>query len=391
MISPRNAVVLCSYRYDPVDRVAVCFVAGSAELQRFYLKSRLATEIKGQVQRTLMQHDDLLLAQRQQDVSSRNITLLATDQQRSVLHGVAPQAQASIVYTPYGHHAAQSGMTRLPGFNGETRDPVTGHYLLGNGYRAFNPVLMRFNCPDNLSPFAEGGVNAYAYCTGDPINVTDPTGHFGHTNFFLGVIQRVFSRWSRVSGALISPVSAPQMILGVEAFKRSVPIVSESTTIKTQLAPSRSAFEMGSSVVVAKGPRVKVKVSASASGPVPATSRAAGKVRKLETAHQGKPWTISTRGMDNRLDATNPRHQNAQRVFDEFESHIRTTGTYPANNSPFKLHKFGGARDQFDDGPLFELSLSVDKRAVFTVDLNKRVVHVRAVGVHWRKGSRNNR
>ncbi|EGH35731.1 hypothetical protein PSYJA_44541, partial [Pseudomonas syringae pv. japonica str. M301072] len=38
---------------------------------------------------------------------------------------------------------------------------MTGHYLLGNGYRAFNPVLMRFNSPDSLSPFGEGGVNAY--------------------------------------------------------------------------------------------------------------------------------------------------------------------------------------------------------------------------------------
>lgn len=389
MRSLRNTAILCSYRYDPLDRVAVCSATGAAELQRFYLKSRLATEIQGQVQRTLIQHDELLLAQHQQDAGSRKITLLATDQQRSVLHGVAPQAQASIVYTSYGHHAAQSGLTCLPGFNGETRDPVTGHYLLGNGYRAFNPVLMRFNSPDNLSPFAEGGLNAYAYCTGDPINVTDPTGHFGHTNFFWGAIQKVFLRRSPVSGALISPVSAPQMISGVGAFKRSVPIVNESTTIKTQLAPSRSAFEVGSSVVVTNGPRVKV--SASASGPVPSTSRAAGKGRRLDTADQGKPWTISTRGMVNRLDATNPRHQNAQRVFDEFESYIRTTGTYPANNSPFKLHKFGGARDQFDEGALFELYLSRDQRGVFTVDLNERVVHVRAVGVHWRKGGRNNR
>uniref|UniRef100_UPI00214B5855 RHS repeat-associated core domain-containing protein n=1 Tax=Pseudomonas sp. UMAB-08 TaxID=1365375 RepID=UPI00214B5855 len=61
--------------------------------------------------------------------------------------------------------------------NGEPPDPVTGHYLLGNGYRAFNPVLMRFNSPDSLSPFGEGGLNGYAYCGGDPVNYRDPTGH----------------------------------------------------------------------------------------------------------------------------------------------------------------------------------------------------------------------
>ncbi|WP_230202737.1 RHS repeat-associated core domain-containing protein, partial [Pseudomonas syringae] len=44
---------------------------------------------------------------------------------------------------------------------------------------AFNPVLMRFNSPDSLSPFGEGGVNAYAYayCEGDPVNRVDPSGH----------------------------------------------------------------------------------------------------------------------------------------------------------------------------------------------------------------------
>ncbi|WP_459203166.1 RHS repeat-associated core domain-containing protein, partial [Pseudomonas fragariae (ex Marin et al. 2024)] len=73
----------------------------------------------------------------------------------------------------YGHRA-QGGP--FSGFNGERADPVTGHYLLGNGYRAFNPVLMRFNRPDSLSPFGRGGLNAYAYCQGDPVNRSDPGG-----------------------------------------------------------------------------------------------------------------------------------------------------------------------------------------------------------------------
>jgi len=35
---------------------------------------------------------------------------------------------------------------------------------------------MRFYSPDTLSPFEKGGVNAYCYCEGDPINNSDPTG-----------------------------------------------------------------------------------------------------------------------------------------------------------------------------------------------------------------------
>jgi RHS repeat-associated protein len=71
-----------------------------------------------------------------------------------------------------------NGLMRVLGFNGEHPEPGTGHYLLGKGYRAFNPVLMRFHSPDSLSPFGAGGLNPYAYCLGDPINRRDPTGHF---------------------------------------------------------------------------------------------------------------------------------------------------------------------------------------------------------------------
>ncbi|MGE8066689.1 RHS repeat-associated core domain-containing protein [Pseudomonas sp. NPDC089569] len=73
------------------------------------------------------------------------------------------------------------------GFNGEVIDPLTGHYLLGNGHRAFNPVLMRFNSPDSLSPFGRGGLNPYAYCLGDPVNFSDPTGKISEINL-IGII-----------------------------------------------------------------------------------------------------------------------------------------------------------------------------------------------------------
>ena len=65
----------------------------------------------------------------------------------------------------------------IAGFNGERIDPVSGHYHPGNGYRAYSPVLMRFTCPDSMSPFGDGGINPYAYCAGDPVNHADPTGH----------------------------------------------------------------------------------------------------------------------------------------------------------------------------------------------------------------------
>ena len=71
--------------------------------------------------------------------------------------------------------AGSGGAHSLMGFAGERREQQVGCYLLGS-YRAYNPVLMRFNSPDAFSPFGEGGLNPYAYCAGDPVNRLDPQG-----------------------------------------------------------------------------------------------------------------------------------------------------------------------------------------------------------------------
>lgn len=77
--------------------------------------------------------------------------------------------------------------TRL-GYNGVVHEAHAPWQVLGNGYRIYNPTLMRFHSPDSVSPFGRGGINAYAYCAGDPINCVDPSGHFlAHFSLLLGV------------------------------------------------------------------------------------------------------------------------------------------------------------------------------------------------------------
>lgn len=78
-------------------------------------------------------------------------------------------------FSPYGHSTLRKSQL---GFNGEFQQALTGLYLLGNGYRAYSPRLMRFHSPDALSPFDEGGINPYAYCQGDPVNLTDASGRW---------------------------------------------------------------------------------------------------------------------------------------------------------------------------------------------------------------------
>jgi len=64
------------------------------------------------------------------------------------------------------------------GHNGQLHETSSHLQHLGNGYRVYSPSLMRFLQPDRQSPFGQGDLNAYAYCNLDPINRSDPSGHF---------------------------------------------------------------------------------------------------------------------------------------------------------------------------------------------------------------------
>jgi RHS repeat-associated protein len=156
--------------------------------QRFYQENHLATELGQQIQRTIFRHQAQPLAQSQSEAGVTETTLLATDQAHSLLKTVSRASLQQFAYTAYGHHPAESGLNRLLGFNGECFDDVTGCYPLGQGNRFYSPVLMRFISPDELSPFAEGGFNSYAYCGNDSINFSDPTGNVK----FRQLIKRYF-------------------------------------------------------------------------------------------------------------------------------------------------------------------------------------------------------
>lgn len=64
------------------------------------------------------------------------------------------------------------------GYNGALHEPGSPWQMLGNGNRVYNLVLGRFHSPDDLAPFAEGGLNCYTYANGDPVNSADPSGSF---------------------------------------------------------------------------------------------------------------------------------------------------------------------------------------------------------------------
>lgn len=140
--------------------------------------------------------------------------------------------KAGLIYEPdasneYEHRLAiyRNGI----GFNGERRDIVTGLYHLGHGYRAYNPVLMRFHATDSMSPFGRGGLNVYSYCLGDPVNLVDPTGHMswqaglGIGLGILGLLVSIFTLGAGIAagvslataGAAVSTASVVTTGLGI--------------------------------------------------------------------------------------------------------------------------------------------------------------------------------
>ena len=108
---------------------------------------------------------------------SSQTRLLATDAQRSTVN-TASESQTTINYGPYGNDSSPPDNQLLSRFTGQSWLPSAIGYFLGNGHRLFNPGLMRFHSADSLSPFGKGGLNAYAYCSNDPVNRSDPSGRY---------------------------------------------------------------------------------------------------------------------------------------------------------------------------------------------------------------------
>lgn len=142
----------------------------------FYQLNKLICIKQGDQHRSIFRHADVPLAEHQVG-GDPSTALLATDDKGSVLVAADEGDSEDHLYSAYGHDPNLPSARTAAGFNGEFFEPHSICYRLGQGYRALSVVLMRFLSADSWSPFGQGGTNAYTYCSGDPINNTDPSGH----------------------------------------------------------------------------------------------------------------------------------------------------------------------------------------------------------------------
>ena len=233
----KKTQTLC-YVYDPLDRLVISQREDAGITQMFYCRDRVSTEHRDNVRLQVFEFEEAIVSYQVLQNGTPHTLLIAGDENRSTLNILNNNQRHAVAYTPYGYHLQEADTPQLLGFNGERFDPFTGYYLLGNGYRAFNPVLMRFNSPDSWSPFGKGGINAYAYCEGDPVNRVDPTGHGFWGRLFRALLRR--QRPSRTGAATSASASTQNLI----SPSRS-PSVSSSSSVSSTASLSSSSKPRG--------------------------------------------------------------------------------------------------------------------------------------------------
>ncbi|APC14456.1 hypothetical protein BLL42_01410 [Pseudomonas frederiksbergensis] len=233
-VSAQAGETATDYHYDSLDTLSGLGTSGGNE-QRFYQGGELANQIKGANNSTFVRADGIVLAELQAGAGPKSL-LLASDDKNSVLCELSQDGRSEVVYSAYGHRGADPAVSGHLGYNGERREAQTGWYLLGNGYRAFNPLLMRFHGPDSWSPFGVGGLNAYMYCLGNPVRFKDET---GHSVFSRLAMLFMYAGGDDVVGAVASRVGSNAAKTAGRGSRQLVNVTDELGKLSVSTRPSR--------------------------------------------------------------------------------------------------------------------------------------------------------
>ncbi|MGF0237829.1 RHS repeat-associated core domain-containing protein [Rhodococcus sp. IEGM1300] len=291
-----------TYNYDPLDTLSGLDDGDGAE-RRFYRDGELANQIKGANSSTFMRGDGVVLVEHQAGADPKSL-MLVSDASSSLISEVANGGVNSINYTAYGHRTGEHPVNSQVGYNGEVKELKTNCYMLGNGYRQFSPSLMVFFSPDSLSPFGVGGINAYAYCEGDPINNVDETGHMPRRVSFVPAqaapLRPIDARFEAIAENLkfnrraeVSPSQAARSRL-TRDIALLTPGTAESAVRVRRRAPSPAPQEPPPDYDSDTGPAAVKSISSRRAKSDPVVPGASGSTVEARPAKSGRPSSART-------------------------------------------------------------------------------------------------
>lgn len=207
---------LLTYRYDGHGHLIGVKATDADEILRRYQGNRLVCTQAGATDLYYL-HDGERPLGLQHGKAPASPRLFWTDMANSVIAESAKGDVENAQYTAFGETPESLALTGLLAFNGEARERAMGWYLLGRGYRAYNPGLMRFHSPDTLDP-EDVGINPYLYCKGNPVMWRDPTGHAASPMAPPDQAASIRKKPSKTSAWITLGVTAAFALLAVASF-----------------------------------------------------------------------------------------------------------------------------------------------------------------------------
>jgi RHS repeat-associated protein len=270
----------CLFRYDARDRIGSAH-DGQEERHRYYLGGQLNREEGATTSTTFHRAMGAAVAQTRHEIEKEEVILLGGDSQGSVV-AEAGHELTSLAYTPHGFRDASLGQSDI-GYTGERKDRDVDWYVLGD-YRAYNPAVMRFHSPDSASPFGHGGLNAYAYCAGDPVNRCDPSGEGWLDWLFVGIGIVASGIAIAASGGTLAPaIGAVVSLTATAGQATAVSLVAVDVTSVALSLGSAAAADSGNDALAGKLGLASMVLGLGGLGAVGAPKLASGAARGIKT------------------------------------------------------------------------------------------------------------